>query len=101
MLRYKIVPVTPFEQNCSILWCDTTRKAAVVDPGGDVERIVAAVAELGVTVEGLPEAQRAVMVVGVEATVVLCAVPQTPSAYLVAMQGAALPVPSPSQDHWK
>lgn len=51
MLRYKIVPVTPFEQNCSILWCDTTRKAAVVDPGGDVERIVAAVAELGVTVE--------------------------------------------------
>lgn len=51
MLRYKIVPVTPFEQNCSILWCDSTRKAAVVDPGGDVERIMTAVTELGVEVE--------------------------------------------------
>ncbi len=51
MLRYKIVPVTPFEQNCSVLWCDVTRKAAVVDPGGDVDRIVAAVQELGLTVE--------------------------------------------------
>lgn len=36
MLQYKIVPVTPFEQNCSLLWCDVTRKAAVVDPGGDL-----------------------------------------------------------------
>ena len=51
MLRYKIVPVTPFEQNCSLLWCDVTHKAAVVDPGGDVERIAAAVAQLGVEVE--------------------------------------------------
>ena len=30
MLRYKIIPVTPFEQNCSVLWCDATRKAAFV-----------------------------------------------------------------------
>ncbi len=51
MLRYKIVPVTPFEQNCSLLWCDVTRKAAVVDPGGDVDRILAAAQELGLTVE--------------------------------------------------
>jgi hydroxyacylglutathione hydrolase len=51
MLRYKIVPVTPFEQNCSLLWCDVTRKAAVVDPGGDVDRILAAVKELDLTVE--------------------------------------------------
>lgn len=51
MLRYKIVPVTPFEQNCSLLWCDVSRKAAVVDPGGDVERIVAAIDQLGVVVD--------------------------------------------------
>jgi len=51
MLRYKIVPVTPFEQNCSLLWCDVSRKAAVVDPGGDVDRITAAAEQLGVTVE--------------------------------------------------
>ncbi len=51
MLEFKIVPVTPFAQNCSILWCSETRKAAVVDPGGDIDRIEAAIAEAGVTVE--------------------------------------------------
>ncbi len=51
MIRVSVVPVTPFEQNCSIVWCDQTRKAAVVDPGGDVERITAAVEKLGVSVE--------------------------------------------------
>jgi len=43
MLQFKIVPVTPFEQNCTVLWCDETRQAAIVDPGGDVEHILAAV----------------------------------------------------------
>lgn len=33
------IPVTRFEQNCSILWCEATRRAAVVDPGGDLYRI--------------------------------------------------------------
>ena len=51
MLQYKIVPVTPFEQNCSLLWCDVTRKAAVVDPGGDVERILDAARQSGLDVE--------------------------------------------------
>ena len=51
MLRYKIIPVTPFEQNCSVLWCDVTLKAAVVDPGGDVDLILAGVTQLGVSVE--------------------------------------------------
>jgi glyoxylase-like metal-dependent hydrolase (beta-lactamase superfamily II) len=35
-LQYKIVPVTAFEQNCSILWCDQTMQAVVIDPGGDL-----------------------------------------------------------------
>lgn len=50
-LRYQIVPVTPFEQNCTLLWCDETLRGAVVDPGGDVHRIVAAVEKAGVRLE--------------------------------------------------
>ncbi|MBN8748379.1 Hydroxyacylglutathione hydrolase GloC [Xylophilus ampelinus] len=51
MLRYQTVPVTPFQQNCSILWCDATMKAAVVDPGGELDRLIAAAKALGVTLE--------------------------------------------------
>ncbi len=39
MLQYKIVPVTQFQQNCSVIWCDKTLQAAVVDPGGDLPKI--------------------------------------------------------------
>ncbi len=38
-LGYEILPVTPFAQNCSIVWCTQTRLAAVVDPGGEINRI--------------------------------------------------------------
>jgi len=48
-LNYRIVPVTPFEQNCTLLWCQHTGQAAIVDPGGDEERILAAIREEGVT----------------------------------------------------
>ena len=50
-LHYEIIPVTPFAQNCSLLWCAATRRAAVVDPGGDVPKILAAAASRGVVVE--------------------------------------------------
>lgn len=43
-LQGMIVPVTPFQQNCSILWCAKTGKAAVTDPGGEVDRILEAAA---------------------------------------------------------
>ncbi|MGO3929003.1 MBL fold metallo-hydrolase [Rhodopseudomonas pseudopalustris] len=46
-----IIPVTPFQQNCMLLWCETTRKAVVIDPGGDVTAIRAAIDQAGVTVE--------------------------------------------------
>jgi hydroxyacylglutathione hydrolase len=46
-----IVPVTPFEQNCTILWCEPSKKAIVFDPGGDVPRILEAIEKTGVTVE--------------------------------------------------
>lgn len=50
-MQYRVIPVTPFQQNCSLLWCEETKKAAVVDPGGDIERILAAVTKSGVEVE--------------------------------------------------
>src|SRR5689334_19423267 len=46
-----IVPVTPFQQNCSIIWAPATMRGAVVDPGGEVDRLVAVIGEQGVTVE--------------------------------------------------
>jgi len=50
-LRAAIVQVTPFQQNCTLIWCTETMRAAIVDPGGDLPRIKAAVAQAGVTVE--------------------------------------------------
>lgn len=50
-LKFRIIPVTPFQQNCSLIWCVQSGKAAVVDPGGDLQHIHAAIAEEGVQVE--------------------------------------------------
>jgi hydroxyacylglutathione hydrolase len=50
-LKYQIIPVTPFEQNCSLLWCDETMHGAVVDPGGDIDRILAVAKKQGVQLE--------------------------------------------------
>lgn len=50
-LQAVIVPVTPFQQNCTLLWCTRTMKGAFVDPGGDLERLKAAAVERGVDVE--------------------------------------------------
>jgi len=46
-----ILPVTPFQQNCSLVWDPATMRGAVVDPGGEIERIEHAIAAKGVTVE--------------------------------------------------
>ena len=50
-LHYLTVPVTAFAQNCSIVWCEQTQEAAVIDPGGDVDRILAEVQRLGVRLQ--------------------------------------------------
>ena len=50
-MQFRVIPVTPFQQNCSLLWCERTLKGAVVDPGGDLDAIQAAVARFGVTVD--------------------------------------------------
>ena len=49
MLHYLTVPVTPFQQNASIVWCDATRQAAVIDPGGDLDVLLGEVDRLGLT----------------------------------------------------
>ncbi len=46
-----IIPVTLFEQNCTLLWCTATRRAVVIDPGGDVPKIREAIKRANVTVE--------------------------------------------------
>lgn len=50
-MQIRIIPVTSYEQNCSLLCCEASGKAAVVDPGGDVEQILSQVQEAGVEVE--------------------------------------------------
>lgn len=50
-LKAAIVPVTAFEQNCTLLWCTQTNKAALVDPGGDLDKLRRALADTGVELE--------------------------------------------------
>lgn len=50
-IKVRIVPVTAYQQNCSVIKCETSGKAAIVDPGGDVERILAEVEAMDATVE--------------------------------------------------
>ena len=47
MLKYETIPVTAFQQNCSLIWCDQTHEAAVIDPGGDLDVLLNAVGRLG------------------------------------------------------
>lgn len=50
-LQAAIVPVTPFQQNCTLLFDDVTKRGVVIDPGGDLDQIEAAIKEIGMTVE--------------------------------------------------
>ncbi len=50
-MRVAIVPVTPLEQNCSLLWCTKTMRGALVDPGGDLDQLKLALEKSGVTLE--------------------------------------------------
>ena len=52
-LSAAIIPVTPLQQNCSIIWCTKTNEGVVVDPGGDVDNILKAIEETGITVKNI------------------------------------------------
>ena len=50
-IRAVIAPVPPLQQNCTIVWCAKTKKAAVIDPGGEVPRLMKALEDQGLTLE--------------------------------------------------
>lgn len=50
-MKFQIIPVTPFQQNCTLMWDENTNKAAVVDPGGDIAKIAAVIEQKGLTLE--------------------------------------------------
>jgi hydroxyacylglutathione hydrolase len=50
-VEYSVLTVTPLLQNCSLVWCPTTRKAVVIDPGGEAARVLALVQDSGVELE--------------------------------------------------
>jgi len=52
-MRYTIIPVTPYQQNCTLLVCEQTNKAALIDPGGDLELLLAEIKKQGVELESI------------------------------------------------
>jgi len=52
-LQAVIITVTPLQQNCTLLWCTRTMRGAFVDPGGDLDKLLAVAAQHGVTIEKL------------------------------------------------
>lgn len=50
-MKAVVVPVTPFQQNCSVIWDEATKRAAVVDPGGDLDQVLALLQREGLTLE--------------------------------------------------
>ena len=52
-LKAAIIPVTPLQQNCTLIWCTKTMRGAFIDAGGDIERLRAAIEKSGVTIEKL------------------------------------------------
>jgi len=53
MLEFEIIPVTPFAQNTTLVWCSETKAAALIDPGGEVDRLLAAVAGRGLALQAV------------------------------------------------
>ena len=51
MLRYQIIPVTPFQQNCTVFWNEETKKGGIVDPGGDLALLDKFIDEQGIEIE--------------------------------------------------
>lgn len=50
-MNYRILTVTPLQQNCSLIWCEGSKKAAFIDPGGEPQRLLEALEETGLQLE--------------------------------------------------
>ncbi|SDD70523.1 MBL fold metallo-hydrolase [Belnapia rosea] len=53
MLKAAIIPVTPFQQNCALLWDEASLRGSVIDPGGEVDRILTAIGELKLSIDSI------------------------------------------------
>jgi hydroxyacylglutathione hydrolase len=53
MLQRLTIPVTAFDQNCSLVWCSDTHEAALIDPGGDMPKLLAAIESRGLTLKAI------------------------------------------------
>ncbi len=51
MIRYQIIPVTQFQQNCTVFWNEETKKGGIVDPGGDLALLDKFIEEQGIEIE--------------------------------------------------
>ncbi len=52
-MKYQTIPVTSYQQNCSLIWCELSKKAALIDPGGDIDKLLCAVDQHGLILEKL------------------------------------------------
>ncbi|HMU66124.1 MAG TPA: MBL fold metallo-hydrolase [Cellvibrionaceae bacterium] len=52
-MQFRIIPVTPYQQNCSLIWDPATMEGALVDPGGEPERLLAQSQQLGVNLRSI------------------------------------------------
>ena len=50
-LQFAIIPVTPFAQNCTLLWDEVSKRGAIVDPGGDLDHLIAEIERRGIILE--------------------------------------------------
>lgn len=50
-MKVRVIPVTPYQQNCTLLWCEDSRKGVVIDPGGDLDQVMAVVEQEGIELE--------------------------------------------------
>jgi len=50
-MKYRIIPVTAYQQNCSLIWCEHTNKAALIDPGGESEKLLALIEQEQLTLD--------------------------------------------------
>ena len=57
-LKAAIIPVTPLQQNCCLIWCTKTMRGAFTDPGGDLPKLREAVSQSGVTIEKIRHVRR-------------------------------------------
>lgn len=50
-MKVVVIPVTAYQQNCSLVWCPETKKGALIDPGGDLPLLIKAIEQKQIIIE--------------------------------------------------